>query len=307
MRRDSSENAYARPVEGLIAIVDLSTMEIVRLEDHGVVPLPPSPGTYAADAAGPLREDVQPLDVLQSEGPSFSIRGWEVRWQKWRFRVGFAKREGLVLHTTGYEDGGRIRPILYRASVAELFVPYGDPAPGQYRKNVFDIGEYGVGELTNSLELGCDCLGEIRYFDVDVPTSRGDVTTVRNAICLHEEDFGLLWKHFDWQTGTTEVRRSRRLVVSSIATFSNYEYGFFWYLYQDGTMEVEIKLTGIVITSALQPGEVPRHGTLVAPQLNAPNHQHFFSVRLDMSVDGEENTVDHNPSLDVPPAHGHGH
>jgi primary-amine oxidase len=125
---------------------------------------------------------------------------------------------------------------------------------------------------------------------------------------MHEEDFGLLWKHFDWQTGSTEVRRCRRLVVSSIATLSNYEYGFFWYLYQDGTIEVEVKLTGIVITSALQPGEVPRHGTLVAPRLSAPNHQHFFSVRLDMSVDGEENTVYevHTEATPVGPANPHG-
>ena len=308
MRRDPSENAYARPVEGLIAIVDLSTMEIVRLEDHGVVPLPPTPGTYAAGAVGPLRDDLQPLEVVQPEGPSFGVDGWEVRWQKWRFRIGFSQREGLVLHTIGYEDQGRVRPIVYRASFAELFVPYGDPTPGQYRKNVFDIGEYGLGELTNSLELGCDCLGEIRYFDVDVATSRGNVTTVRNAICMHEEDFGLLWKHFDWQTGSTEVRRCRRLVVSSIATLSNYEYGFFWYLYQDGTIEVEVKLTGVVITSALQPGEAPRHGTLVAPQLNAPNHQHFFSVRLDMAVDGEENTVYevHTESTPLGPGNPHG-
>jgi primary-amine oxidase len=130
MRRGPSENAYARPVEGLIAIVDLSTMEIVRLEDHGVVPLPPSPGTYAADAVGPLRADLQPLEVVQPEGPSFGIDGWEVRWQKWRFRIGFTQREGLVLHTIGYEDAGRVRPIAYRASFAELFVPYGDPTPG---------------------------------------------------------------------------------------------------------------------------------------------------------------------------------
>ena len=290
-RSDLSENAYARPVEGLIAIVDLSTMEVVRIEDHGVVPLPPPSGRYTADAVGPLRDDLLPLEVVQPEGPSFDVNGWEVRWQKWSFRIGFSPREGLVLHTVGYDDGGRARPVLYRASYAELFVPYGDPSPGQYRKNVFDIGEYGLGELTNSLELGCDCLGEIRYFDVDVPTSRGGVVTVKNAVCLHEEDFGLLWKHFDWQSGHAEVRRSRRLVVSSIATLSNYEYGFFWYLYQDGTIESEVKMTGIVITSALGPGESPKHGTVVAPGLNAPNHQHFFSVRLDVCVDGEENTV----------------
>jgi len=308
VRSDLSQNAYARPVEGLIAVVDLALMEVVRIEDHGVVPLPPPSGRYTADAVGPLREDLRPLEIAQPEGPSFELDGWEVRWQKWRLRVGFTPREGLVLHTVGYEDKGRVRSVLHRASYAELFVPYGDPSPGQYRKNVFDVGEYGIGFYLNSLELGCDCLGVIRYLNVDVPTGHGEALTIRNAICIHEEDYGLLWKHYDWQSERAELRRSRRLVISTIATVDNYEYGFFWYLYQDGTIESEVKLTGIVVTSAVAPGEAPRYGTLVAPQLSAPNHQHFFCARLDMCVDGEENTVYevHTEPAPIGPTNPHG-
>jgi primary-amine oxidase len=87
------------------------------------------------------------------------------------------------------------------------------------------------------------------------------------------------------------VRQSRRLVVSFIATVGNYEYGYYWYFYQDSTIQYEIKLTGILNTGAAMPGEKPQYGTLVAPQLYAPNHQHFFSVRLDMTVDGPQNSV----------------
>ena len=61
----------------------------------------------------------------------------------------------------------------------------------------------------------------------------------------------------DFRTDDTEVRRARRLVVSFIATVGNYEYGFFWYLYQDGTIELEIKVTGIVATGAVAAGEQP--------------------------------------------------
>ena len=143
-------------------------------------------------------------------------------------------------------------------------------------------GEYGIGSLTNSLTLGCDCLGEIHYFDAVMNDGRGQPFTIPNAVCMHEEDYGILWKHVDWRTGQTEVRRSRRLVVSSIATVGNYEYGFFWYFYQDGTIQMEIKLTGIVNTAAVPEGETPKYGTLVAPQLNAHIHQHFFNFRLDM-------------------------
>ena len=155
-------------------------------------------------------------------------------------------------------------------SVAELVIPYGDPGPGGYRKNAFDIGEYGLGLLTNSLELGCDCLGEIRYLDVDLATPGGEVTTIRNAICLHEEDDGILWKHYDWTTDTTEVRRSRRLVVSSIVTVGNYEYAFYWCLYQDGAIELEVKATGIILTAAAEPGETARHGDARGARLARP-------------------------------------
>ena len=153
-----------------------------------------------------------------------------------------------------------------------------DPSPGRFRTNAYDIGEYGAGPMTNSLELGCDCLGEIRYLDAVVHDARGEPTTIKNAICMHEEDSGLLWKHYDWVAEDAEVRRSRRFVISSIITAANYEYAFYWYLYQDGTIETEVKLTGIVLTSAVHLGQKPEYGRLVSPGLSALNHQHFFCV-----------------------------
>ena len=291
VRSNPTDNGYARPIEGVIPVVDLNKMEVIRVEDYGVVPLPPQPGNYSREYIDEFRRDIKPLDITQPQGPSFDVQGHFVRWQKWQFRIGFTPREGLILYTVGYEDGGRVRPIIYRASLSDMVVPYGDPRPHHYRKNAFDVGEYGVGTLANSLTLGCDCLGEIYYFDAFMTNSRGDVVKIDNAVCLHEEDFGILWKHVDWRTEETEVRRSRRLVLSFIATVGNYEYGFFWYFYQDGTIQYEVKLTGIVNTAAAAPGEEPKYGTLVAPQLNAPIHQHFFNVRLDMCVDGQHNSV----------------
>ncbi len=109
---------------------------------------------------------------------------------------------------------------------------------------------------------------------------------MQNAVCMHEEDYGILWKHNDPRSGRSEVRRSRRLVVSTIATVGNYDYGFFWYFYLDGTIQFEVKLTGILSTMAVAPGEQPRFASMVAPQLAAPFHQHLFNVRLDADVDG---------------------
>jgi len=301
IRTDPLDNGYARPIEGLVTLVDLDRMEVVDVEDHGVVPLPTHDGNYTAAAlgnprnvphvpAGP-RADLRTLEIIQPDGPSFELSGHELAWQKWRLRIGFTPREGVVLHTVGYEDGGRVRPILYRASLAEMVVPYGDPAPTHWRKNAFDEGEYGMGMLANRLERGCDCLGEIRYLHAVVSDTHGEPVTLENAVCLHEEDFGILWKHTNFRTDQVEVRRSRRFVISSIATVGNYEYGFFWYLYQDGTIELQIKMTGIVSTGAIAPGREPEHGVLIGPGLYAPNHQHWFNFRLDMMVDGEDNSV----------------
>ena len=175
-------------------------------------------------------------------------------------------------------------------SIAELVIPYGDPSPGSFRKNAFDTGEIGVGFFTNSFELGCDCLGEIHYLDVTVADQDGTVRTIPNGICLHEEDHGVLWKHTDTD-GHVELRRSRRFVVSSFVTVDNYEYGYFWYFYQDGTIEFEAKLTGIVLTLAADPETVDAHATEIAPNLLAPYHQHIFCARLDLDIDGEANTV----------------
>ena len=303
-RERPDDNPYAKPVDGLYAVVDLDSMTVLRVQDLGVVPLPPGSGAYAADRVGPLRDDLRPLEIIQPQGPSFDIRGWEVRWQRWRLRLGFTAREGLVLHTVGYEDQGRVRPVLWRASVAELFIPYADPRPYHGWRNAFDIGECGIGILANSLQLGCDCLGEIRYLDVDLADGNGTAYTIKQAICLHEEDAGLLWKHFDANLGTTETRRSRRLVISFIITADNYEYAIYWYFYQDGTIEFEVKLTGIVVTSALLPGQTSDFGTLVAAQTLAAHHQHFFSVRLDTAVDGLRNTVYEVDTEAVPPGPG---
>ncbi len=291
VKANPTDNGYARPIEGVIPVVDLNKMEVIRVEDYGVVPLPPKDGNYTPEYVKNYRQDLKPLEIVQPEGPSFDVNGHEISWQKWKIRIGFTPREGLVLYTVTYTDNGEERPIFYRASLAEMTVPYGDTKPYHYRKNAFDVGEYGIGSLANSLKLGCDCLGEIYYFDAFITDSRGDVAQIENAVCLHEEDFGILWKHMDWRTEQTEVRRSRRLVISFIATVGNYEYGFYWYFYQDGTIQYEVKLTGMVSTAAVMPDEVPKYGTLIAPQLNAPIHQHIFNVRMDMSVDGANNSV----------------
>lgn len=301
---EPGDNQYAHPVDGLSVILDLGQMQVLRIEDQRVLPVPePDPLNEWSQAmtGGDHRDGVRPLDIVQPEGPSFTLDGDRLRWQKWDLRIGWTAREGLVLHQLTHTDAGEVRPVLYRASLAEMTVPYGDPSDTQARKNAFDVGEYGVGMLANPLELGCDCLGEIRYLDAHVTTASGDIYEIPQAICIHEEDFGISWKHTDFRTEDVEVRRLRRLVVSFITTVGNYEYAMYWYLYQDGRIEFEVKLTGILSTAGLDHGEDTRYGTRLGELLYAPNHQHFFCVRLDTQVDGTDNTVVEVNTRPAPP------
>jgi primary-amine oxidase len=282
------DNGYAHPIEGVVAVVDLIGERILTLVDDPVaIPIPRTKHNYDPQSLPPARTDLRPLAIVQPEGPSFSVEGWEVSWQGWRFRVGFTPREGLVLHRLSIAG----RPVLHRASIAEMVVPYADPTSNHYWKNAFDAGEYGLGKLANALELGCDCLGTIRYFDIPAVDDEGQPFVMENAVCLHEEDYGTLWKHYEFRNGVREVRRSRRLVVSFFATVGNYDYGFYWYLYQDGTIQLEAKLTGIIQTSAVAPGTPYPWGGMVSDGLGGPTHQHFFCARLHMSLDGEGNSI----------------
>lgn len=285
------DNQYARPIDGLMVIVDLAANKVIRIDDERVLPVPDEPGEWSSQFAGEPRKGVKPLEIVQPEGPSFTLDGDHLSWQKWDLRIGWHTREGLVLNTISYTDGDEVRPVLYRASMCEMTVPYGDPSSTQARKNAFDIGEYGIGMLANPLTLGCDCLGEIRYLDAHVCNAAGEVMRIPQAICIHEEDFGISWKHTDFRTEDVAVRRLRRLVVSFIATVGNYEYAIYWYFYQDGRIENEIKLTGILSTGGLDDGEDTRYGTRLGKNLYGPNHQHFFCMRLDTQIDGLKNSV----------------
>ena len=295
LRRQPGDNGYAHPIESLIAYVDVDECRVLELEQLDVKPIPEADGAYAAGVV-PARGDLRPIEITQPEGVSFAVEGNEVRWHRWSLRTSVDAQEGLVLHDVRF-DG---RPVLHRASCAEMIVPYGESHPMHSWRTYFDAGEYGLGACTNSLALGCDCVGEIRYLDAHLVDREGRPRVVPDAICLHEEDAGLLWKHSDHLAGRVEVRRARRFVVNSMVTVGNYDYAFRWYLHLDGSIECEVQLHGIVSTMALAPGEQPAGSSVIDRGLAAPNHQHFFCFRLDLDVDGVENSVREVESEAIP-------
>src|SRR4051794_7357136 len=284
VQQHPGDHAWAHPVDGLVGFVDVLAREVVAVHDIGAVPVPAASGNFDDPAVtGPFRTSLRPIEITQPHGVSFEVDDdGTLTWEGWSLQLGFDVREGLTLHRVGFadRDQGRLRPVLNRASIAEMVVPYGDPHSSRSWTNYSDTGEYLVGRSANSLELGCDCLGEIRYLDAVVSDDAGRPRTIRNAVCLHEEDFGILWKHTDEWAGSAHTRRQRRMVLSFFTTVGNYDYGFYWYLSLAGPIEFEAKPTGIVFTAA----DLGDHtfASPLAPGLIAPFHQHLFCARLDM-------------------------
>jgi primary-amine oxidase len=242
---------------------------------------------YHPDLVETHRTTTKPYHVSQPQGPSFAIEGNLIRWEKWTLRVGFNYREGLTLHDVRY-DG---RSLFYRLSLSEMFVPYADGRMPYARKAAFDLGNNGAGVSANNLKLGCDCLGHIKYFDGWHVTSGGDPLHIPNAVCCHEVDDGILWKHTNFRTGNAVVTRARVLVLQTIITVSNYEYIFAFHLGQDASLHYEVRATGIVSTAPIEVGDQVPYGTVVAPGVMAPYHQHLFSLRIDPAVAGHDNSL----------------
>ncbi|WP_215454081.1 primary-amine oxidase [Streptomyces sp. ATCC 21386] len=301
VQKNPEDYAWGNPVDGLVVYVDVLNKAVDRIIDLDPVPLPDVSVDFGDPAVTGRRTSQKPIEITQPEGPSFTLDGNLLEWENWSLRIGFDAREGLVLHQIAFHDGdkGRDRPVIHRASIAEMVVPYADPSPVRSWQNYFDTGEFLIGRMANALELGCDCLGDITYLDAVIADDTGAPRTLRNAICLHEEDHGILWKHTDLWTGRAETRRQRRMVLSFFTTIGNYDYGFYWYLYLDGAIEFEAKATGIVFPSAY-PGPGHPYASEIAPGLGAPYHQHLFCARLDMAVDGPANRVEEIDAVRVP-------
>ena len=291
------KNPYGRPIEGVTALIDMNKNRVIDVTDGPIVPLAPQSQELDEQSIG-RREATKPLVSTQPDGGSFTVDGQEIRWQKWRFRYAMHPREGLVLHTVAYEDRGRVRPILYRASLSEMVVPYADPDVNWRWRSAFDVGEYGAGRSASSIEPATDAPANATLVDATFADENGEPYVVQRAVGIHERDGGILWRHNETVAAQfLESRRARQLVVFFIVTIGNYDYVLNWIFHQDGTLEVDAALTGILLpkgvkeTKMIGGARTFPHGHLVAPQIVAPHHQHFFNFRLDFDVDGANNSV----------------
>jgi primary-amine oxidase len=308
----NAKYGWDREVPGIFFVVDMNEKKITRFSDYGGGPLSPTTSIYDADGGAAL-PGTKPFLIAQPDGPSFTIKDGEVSWQNWHFRFRLDPRVGPVVNMVSLDDTGKRRSVLYEGSLAEMYVPYQDPEE-TWNSHVFlDAGEYfvntGSGGIIKPLLAGVDCPSYATYFSGTFYHDNGTPYVRPQLACLFERVTGdPIWRHWDEDTYAVSGRPTRELVFRTVATVGNYDYLFDWRFEQDDSITVGVGATGILEVKAVsdQRADTPQSpsmvgkdtdgkevmfGQLIAPGISAVDHDHYFSYRLDLDVDGLNNTL----------------
>ena len=272
-----AETLWSRPIEGLIAVVDLDAGRVIRLIDTGPVPVPSDRGRLP---------ETPPTPPASAARRDFVTDGGGVNWGAWSFRFRLDRRAGLIVSLLRYD--GRL--ILYRGSLAEMFVPYMDADPAWSFRAFMDEGEWGLGLAASPLKPGIDCPADAAFLDAVLPDDRGNPLVGKSVICIFERDPGApLWRHFETASGTYAGQPASELVIRTIPSLGNYDYIIDWVLNPAGAIRIEVGATGIDAVKATANGK--GGGELIAPARIGVDHDHFLSFRLDLDIDGMTNTL----------------
>ena len=290
--------SWGRSIEGLNIEVDAVDKKILKVIDDGPIPVPTSPINFMDLPLAP-RANTTPIALSQPLGPSFQVSpANDVTWQNWQFRFRLDPRLGAIINLAKFNDGKNLRSILYQGSVSELYVPYMDPAEGWATRVFIDAGEFFHGGVLKPLRDGVDCPSTAAYFDSLIPNEHGFPVIRSHVACLYESYSGdPAWRHFEdheiWGSGT------RVLVLRTAAVIGNYDYVIDWRFERDGAIRVAVGATGIIETKGVKEkssnghamsGSPDEYGTFVAENTIGVNHDHFFSFRLDVDIDGQNNS-----------------
>ena len=308
----NTKYGWDREIPGIFFVVDMNEKKITRLTDYGAVPMPPTTSIYDAEG-GPALPGTKPIVTSQPDGPSFSIKDGEVSWQNWKFRFRLDPRVGPIVNLVTYNDGSKARSVMYEGGLAEMYVPYQDPEE-TWNSHVFlDAGEYfvntGSGGIIKPLLAGVDCPMYATFFSGTFYHDNGTSYIRPQLACMFERVTGdPVWRHWDEDTYAVAGRPTRELVFRTVATVGNYDYLFDWRFEQDASITVGVGATGILEVKAVKDqradatqsasmvgtdpdGNKVEFGQLIAPGLSAVDHDHYFSYRLDLDVDGVNNTL----------------
>jgi primary-amine oxidase len=311
--RRTITNLFGWPIERLYALVDLRKREVLSVVDTGAVPIAPGDLNYTDTAAGASGERRKPTIFSQPAGANFHIEGHEVTWGKWRFHARVDPRVGTVISLARWQDAGGLRSVLYEGYLSEMFVPYMDAEPGWQSRTYFDTGEYGAGAAATPLVAGVDCPATAAFLPAVFGNEKGEPYTTPDAMCIFERSTGdPIWRHSEAINQTYEGRANVELVVRMAATIGNYDYLFDWIFSDAAALEVRVGATGLDALKGVASAHMrdataaadTRYGTLVAPNLVAVHHDHYFNFRLDLDVDGTDNSFNEDVyrATTLPPA-----
>lgn len=293
---DDDSVLFGRPIEGLMAVVDVDVDEVLTVVDLGVVPMPPESPSLSYERSSRYRPTPDPVDIVTPSGSNVRIDGSMIRWDNWEFHLRVDQRVGPIVSLVRYDDQGMMRDVLYQLAVSELYVPYMDPAPTWAFKAYLDVGEYGFGLLASRLEPGADCPEFAHYLDRTIADDAGRAIVLPNAVCVFEQPTGgPLWRHVG--DGGSESRASTELVVRMAPVVGNYDYIVDYVFGRAGDIDVRVGAAGIDAVKAVAARSLndptaeddTAYGTLIAPGLVGINHDHYISFRIDIDVDGTVN------------------
>jgi primary-amine oxidase len=312
------QNPYDRPIEGVVVTVDMNKREVAQMTDTVMHPVSTESGNATESDNAPAMVKLKPLTSAQPQGSDIKLQGKPqgklqgnpqgglVRWHNWQFYVALHPREGLVLYDVRFNDHSTWRPIAYRMALSEIYVYYGLGDENWVWRSAFEVGEYNAGILAQALEVNRDIPENAKLLDAVFFNDKGPDAEYKDGgipypdvVALYERDAGILWSRTHPEPDNDgvygrETRYARELVVTWNCWIGNYIYSFDWIFKLDGSIETRVLLTGTTLnrgTDAAIEASAPKVGKKDGVLVAAPYHQHFFSFRLDLDVDGPINRL----------------
>lgn len=317
----SGSNFYAKPIEGLYALYDIGKKKVISVHDTGALPVPADDWGYTEEEVAKrvaLRENAGKVGLTQDGPANYKLTGNTLEWDIFRLHMRVDKRPGLVVSNLDVKDGDTWRSVLYQGHLSEVFVPYMDPSEGWYWRTYMDSGEYGFGLFLSPLTKGIDCPDYATYLPATIADDHGNPLVIPDAICVFERALGdPAWRHFEVFAQTpdkpvpAEGRPNSELVIRTASEVGNYDYLIDYRLKPNGDINIWVGASGLdavkgaAATSMDDPTakDETKHGTLIAPNLVAANHDHYFNFKLDFDIDQPVNhfsTMEIEPFTDLP-------
>ncbi len=297
---DMLHPSLARPIEGIMGVVDAETGEVLSVYDREIVPLAPSPKGYGDDLPKLKPQAARVGFAVEGIGNLKLAGNLNVEWLDWRFHVRPDKRAGMILSLVKFNDGKNWRDMAYQMNVSEMFVPYMDPGPTWSYRAFMDAGEFGLGYLLSTLRPGVDCPETAAFVDMTLPNDNGGTYVRERGLCVFERPTGdPAWRHYSPGGKRVSGEPQIELVVRHIPTLGNYDYVVDYVFTPQGNIKLRVGATGFdaiksVAAKDMESETAARdtaYGNLIAPYLVAPFHDHYFNFRLDLDVDGTANTM----------------